>query len=97
MRSDDTEQPRALPDEIPDDPETTSDDVAVYLLPVTKDVDVRAAYEVIRELPGVTDVSFDQDDGTIMVWARREMLSEQELAAAMEHATPDLPEAIAGA
>jgi hypothetical protein len=45
----------------------------------------------------VTDVSFDQDDGTIMVWARREMLSEQELAAAMEDATPDLPEAIRGA
>jgi hypothetical protein len=97
MRSDDTEQPRALPDEIPEDPETPSDDVAVYLLPVTQDVDVRSAYEVIRELPGVTDVSFDQDDGTIMVWARREMLSEQELAAAMEDATPDLPEAITGA
>jgi hypothetical protein len=96
MRGDDTEQPRAYPDEIPEDPESPSDDVAVYLVPVTEDVDVRAAYEVIRELPGVTDVSID-DDGSLMVWARREMLSEQELAAAMEDATPDLPEAITGA
>jgi hypothetical protein len=96
MRSDDSEQPRAFPDEILDDAETDSDDVAVYLVPVTEDVDVRAAYEVIQQLPGVTDVSVDNDDGTIMVWARRAMLSEQELAAAMEGATPDLPEAIGG-
>jgi copper chaperone CopZ len=94
MRSDGSEQPRALPDDIREDPETDDEDIAVYLVPMQADVDIAAARDVLRALPGVTGVSVDLSDNTIMVWGRRDMLSDQELAAAMEDATAEMSDTV---
>ena len=84
MATDRSEQPQGPPRSQPGDPETPDDDAAVYLVPLGEDVDLAGAQELLRALPGVTGVSVDADDRSIMVWGARDLLSEHELAAAVE-------------
>jgi hypothetical protein len=86
---DGTEQLRSRPDERPEDPEARDDRVTTIRVVLGEDAEEQTALALLESLPGVTEVRYDESSRVASVQGRRDLLSDQEILAAVEGATPD--------